>query len=54
MFERINAYALMAWFVVLVVTVIRRRVEQMTVEQGATDGPQTRSLPREPAMAARG
>jgi Protein of unknown function (DUF998) len=53
-FERINAYALMAWLVVLVVIVIRHPVEPMTVEHGATDGPQTRSLPREPAMAARG
>ncbi len=52
-FERINAYALMAWFVVLVVTVIRHPIEQMTMEHGATDGAQTRSLPREPAMAAR-
>jgi hypothetical protein len=53
-FDRINAYALMAWLVVLVVTVIRHPVEPMTVEHGATDAPQTRSLPREPAMAARG
>jgi hypothetical protein len=52
-FERINAYALMAWLVVLVVTVIRHPVDQMTVEHGVTDGPQTRSLRREPAMAAR-
>src|SRR3954454_3696055 len=52
-FERINAYALMAWFVVLVVTVIRHPVEQMTVEHGPTGGAQTRSLPREPAMVAR-
>jgi Protein of unknown function (DUF998) len=53
-FERINAYMLMAWLVVLVVTVIRHPVEQTTAEHGATDGPQTRSVPREPAMAARG
>jgi Protein of unknown function (DUF998) len=53
-FERINAYALMAWLVVLVVTVISHPVEPMTVEHGATDEPQMRSLPREPAMAARG
>jgi hypothetical protein len=51
-FERINAYVLMAWLVVLAVTVIHRRVERTTGEHGAMDGPQTRSLPRERAMAA--
>jgi Protein of unknown function (DUF998) len=51
-FERINAYVLMAWLVVLAVTVIHRRVERTTEEHGATDGPQTRSLPGERAMAA--
>ena len=53
-FERINAYVLMAWLVVLVVSVIRHPVAQKAVDHGATDRPRTRSQPTEPALAPSG
>ena len=40
-FERINAYVLMAWFVVLAVTVMRRSLNRMTGES-LTEMPPTR------------
>jgi hypothetical membrane protein len=49
-FERINAYAYLAWLVVLAVTVMRRSLGQVPPEKGMTEATQT----REPAMAARG
>jgi len=52
-FERISAYALMAWFVVLAVTVTRRSRSDATPEKHVTDVPQTRVQTREPSLAAR-
>jgi hypothetical membrane protein len=49
-FERINAYAYFAWLVVLAVTVIRRSLGQVSLEEGVTEVAQT----RKPSMAARG
>jgi hypothetical membrane protein len=49
-FERINAYAYFAWLVVLAVTVIRRSLGQVSLEEGVTQVAQT----RKPSMAARG
>src|SRR4030095_6046189 len=37
-FERINAYAYFAWLVVLAVTVIRRSLGQLHLEEGVTEG----------------
>ena len=53
-FERINAYALMVWFVVLAVTVMRRSLSDATPEKRVTDVPQTRVQTREPSLAGRG
>lgn len=53
-FERINAYALMAWLVVLAVTVIRRSLTPVTPEKGVPEVPQTRAQTREPAIVGRG
>jgi hypothetical protein len=52
-FERINAYALMAWFVVLAVTVMRRSLSDATPAKPVTDVPQTRIQTREPSLAGR-
>jgi len=52
-FERINAYALMAWFVVLAVTVMRRSLEDVTTEQGGPEVLPARAPTRVPAMAGR-
>lgn len=49
-FERINAYAYLAWLVVLAVTVMRRSLNQATPEEGVTEVAQT----GEPSMAASG
>jgi hypothetical protein len=49
-FERINAYAYLAWLVVLAVTVLRRSLNQATPEKGVTEAAQT----REPSMVASG
>jgi hypothetical membrane protein len=49
-FERINAYAYFAWLVVLAVTVIRRSLGQVSLEEGVTEVAQART----PSMAARG
>ena len=46
-FERVSAYALMAWFVVLAVTVVGRSINRPTDENGTTELPQT----RRPVMA---
>ena len=45
-FERVNAYVLMAWFVVLAVTVIRRSLNRATGDNSLTEMPPT----REPVM----
>jgi uncharacterized protein DUF998 len=52
-FERVNAYVLAAWFVVLAVTVMRRSRDQITYEEGVIDAPRTRPLPKGPAFAAK-
>ena len=52
-FERINAYALMAWFAVLAATVIRRSLSDATREKRTTDVPQTRTQTRQPSPAWR-
>jgi Protein of unknown function (DUF998) len=49
-FERINAYAYLAWLVVLAVTVMCRSLGRVTPEKGVTEVAQT----REPSMVARG
>jgi hypothetical protein len=49
-FERVNAYVLAAWLVVLAVTVMRRSLNQVTLEKRVTKAAQE----REPAIAARG
>jgi Protein of unknown function (DUF998) len=41
-FERVNAYVLMAWFVVLAVTVIRRSLNRATGDNSLTEMPPTR------------
>jgi hypothetical membrane protein len=48
-FERINAYAYLAWLVVLAVTVLRRSLNQVTPEKGVTE-----AKTRVPSMAASG
>jgi hypothetical protein len=48
-FERINAYAFMAWFVVVAVTVIRRTLGKATP---ARPGGEAEPTTREPATAA--
>jgi len=56
-FERINAYVLMAWLVVLAVTVMRRLSRDVTPETADTDrtaGTDMEAQTKEPAMAARG
>jgi len=53
-FERINAYALMAWLVVLAVTVMRRSLSDVKLERGVTEVPQTRDQTREPSLVGRG
>ncbi len=46
-FERINAYALMAWLVVLAVTVMRRSLNDGTLERREAEVPWTRgAIPR--------
>ena len=50
-FERINAYALMAWFVVLAVTVMRRPLRAQTSETPVT-ARRRGSKTREPSLAA--
>ena len=51
-FERINAYAFFAWLVVLAVTVMRRSLNEITPEKGATETEVVQT--REPSIAARG
>jgi hypothetical protein len=52
-FERINAYALMAWFVVLAVTVMRRSLSDATPREGVTtDVPLTTIQTREQSLVA--
>lgn len=50
-FERVNAYVLMAWLVLLAVMAMRRSLNRATPEQGVRDGRRTRSQTREPALA---
>lgn len=52
-FERINAYALMAWFVVLAMTVMRRCLEDVTTEEGGPEVLPARAPTRAPAIAGR-
>jgi hypothetical protein len=52
-FERINAYALMAWLAVLAVTVMRRSLSDVTPEHRVTDVPQTRVHTRGLSLAGR-
>jgi hypothetical membrane protein len=49
-FERINAYAYLAWLVLLAVTVMRRALHHVTLEKRVTEVAQT----REPSIAASG
>lgn len=49
-FERINAYAYLAWMVLLAVTVMRRSLTHVTLEKGVTEVAQM----REPSVVARG
>jgi hypothetical membrane protein len=51
-FERINAYAFFAWLVVLAVTVMRRSLNEVTPEKGATETEVAQT--REPSIAASG
>jgi hypothetical protein len=53
-FERINAYALMAWLVVLAVTVMRRSLNRGTPERSVTEVPAARVQTRVPSLAGRG
>lgn len=53
-FERINAYALMIWFAVLAVTVMRRSLTDAALEKRVAEVPQTRIQTREPSLAGRG
>ena len=48
-FERVNAYALMAWIVVLAVTVMRRSLSDATPAKRVRDAPQPRVQRREPS-----
>jgi hypothetical protein len=52
-FERINAYALMLWFALLAVTVLRRSLKESATEERTTDVRQTRVQRREPSLAGR-
>jgi uncharacterized protein DUF998 len=52
-FERINAYALAAWLVVLAVTVMRRSVDDVTAEEGEAEVRPARAQSRAPAIAGR-
>ena len=52
-FERVNAYALMAWFVVLAVIVMRHSHHHVAIERHVTEEPQTRTQ-REPSLTGRG
>ena len=51
-FERINAYALMAWLVVLAVTVMRRSLNRGTPERSVNE-PAARVQTRVPSLAGR-
>ena len=51
-FERVNAYALMVWFALLAVTVLRRCFTE-AAEERTTDVRQTRVQRREPSLAGR-
>jgi hypothetical protein len=52
-FERINAYALMAWLAVLAVTVMRRSLSEVTIEKRVTYVWQTRAQTRKPSLVGR-
>jgi hypothetical protein len=52
-FERVNAYVLMAWLVVLAVTVMRRSLNQARPENRVTEVPKT-SWTREPSLVGKG
>jgi hypothetical protein len=52
-FERINAYALMAWLAVLAVTVTCRSLTDVTPEKRVTNVRQTRVQTREPSLVGR-
>lgn len=53
-FERINAYALMAWLVVLAVTVMRRSLNRGTPERSVTEVPAARVQTKLPSLAGKG
>jgi hypothetical protein len=53
-FERINAYALMAWFAVLAATVMRRSVLDATYATSTDDVARARGEASAPALEARG
>jgi hypothetical protein len=52
-FERVNAYVLMAWFVLLVVSVLRRSLSDRTSEHRIAASPPTLET-RTPSLAGRG
>ena len=52
-FERVNAYVLMAWLVVLAVTVMRCSLNQAKPENRVTEVPKT-SRTRDPSLVGRG
>jgi len=53
-FERINAYALMAWLVVLAVTVMRRSLNRGTPERSVTEVPAAGVQTKLPSLAGKG
>jgi hypothetical membrane protein len=53
-FERVNAYALAAWLVVLAVTVMRRSLNHVALDRRVGDELQTGAQTREPSLVGRG